>query len=385
MNIYRLLRICLQTAEILAASTYILIRFTQVLPKKSTGRKVIFATISLFYLLTIGTIILRNCNLGAWYLPLQTFEYSWVILLLGLLIGTLALDAFRLGMYLSKKRRNWLLQHDMGIRKVYYPIIISISLLLLLYGYYHFTKPVIKEITFNIEKSVPDWKIVAVSDLHCGTMSAKTLQKHVNTINQLHPDLILLLGDQAVVEWKDLQAMGYANSLQQLRATHGVYAVNGNHELIHGYVHNTDTEFRQWADNFSIQTIEDSALTIDEQLVLVGRDDTSVVHRKTLQALMQNIDASLPVIVMDHSPLDLQSAIHNNADIQLSGHTHNGQVWPICWIGQVKSKLKNGLFYGYKRSGNTQFYVTAGLGGSGAPIRIGTNGEIVVIHLKHVD
>lgn len=385
MNIYRLLRICLQAVEILAASSYILLRFSQTLPKRSTGRKVLFATISFFSILTVVAIIFRSCNLGAWYLPVQTIEYTWVIILLELTISVLALDAFRLLLHISKKKKCWIKQHDIRIRRIYYPITILISCLIAVYGYIHFSNPVIKEVTFELNKPVPDWKIIAVSDIHCGTMSKKTLEKHIQTINEMHPDLVLLLGDQAVVNWKDLQKMGYADVFQQIQAKKGVYAINGNHEYIHGYVHNPDPEFRQWAKNFKIKTLEDRAITIDQQLVLIGRDDTSIVHRKKLNELCYNTDPTLPIIILDHSPLDLHSAQQIGADIQLSGHTHNGQVFPVNWIGQIKSRLKGGLFYGYTRKGQTQFYVTAGLGGSGAPIRIGTDGEIVVIKLKHTD
>lgn len=385
MNIYRLLRICLQAVEILAASSYILLRFSQTLSKRSTGRKVLFATISFFSILTVVAIIFRSCNLGAWYLPIQTIEYTWVIILLELTISTLALDAFRLILHFSKQKKHWIAQHDIRIRRIYYPIAVLISCLITLYGYIHFSNPTIKEVTFELNKPVPDWKIVAVSDLHCGTMSKRTLEKHIQTINEMHPDLVLLLGDQAVVNWKDLQKMGYAGMLQQIQATMGVYAIYGNHEYIHGYVHNADPSFRKWAEDFKIKTLEDRAVTIDDQLVLIGRDDTSVVQRKTLNELCNNIDTCLPIIILDHSPLDLHSITQCGADIQLSGHTHNGQVFPVNWIGQIKSKLKGGLFYGYERRGEAQFYVTAGLGGSGAPIRIGTDGEIVVIKLKHTD
>lgn len=385
MNLFRLLRICFLTLEILTASFYILVRFTQILHKKTISRKIIFAAICFFSILTITGMVLRSCDVGSWYLPFQTLEYTWVIFLLMLTTLTGLWDMVRLGLHCSRKGRVWKQQHDLTIRRYYYPIIILFSLINIVYGYIHFGHPTVKNITINTNKTVPDWRIVAVSDLHCGTMSERLLEKNVERINSLHPDLILLLGDQSVVRWQDLKKMGYAQQLGKLHATHGVFAINGNHEYIHGYTHNNDPKFRKLFRDMKITLMEDTTIVLNNEIVLVGRSDTSCLQRNSLHTLMKTTPDTLPVLVLDHAPLDIQSAVLEHADLLLCGHTHNGQVFPLNWWGAIKGKLSQRPFYGYKKIDSTALYITAGLGGSGAPIRIGTTGEIVVITLKHTD
>jgi len=120
------------------------------------------------------------------------------------------------------------------------------------------------------------------------------------------------------------------------------------------------------------------AVTIDNRFVLIGRDDLSQHRRKALDAILTGIDRNLPLILLDHNPARMGDALKNNIDLQLSGHTHNGQIFPLNLLVRKIYQLA----YGYQKTGNTHYYVSSGLGLWGAPIRIGTQSEIVTIDLQ---
>jgi hypothetical protein len=117
---------------------------------------------------------------------------------------------------------------------------------------------------------------------------------------------------------------------------------------------------------------------VNNSLLIVGRDDLTNRSRKPLDSLLLGQDAGLPAIVLDHQPHSLDESAKNNVDLHLSGHTHNGQIFPFNYF---VSRIY-GLGYGYRKSGNTSQYVSSGIGLWAAPIRLGTQSEIVKIHLK---
>ena len=110
---------------------------------------------------------------------------------------------------------------------------------------------------------------------------------------------------------------------------------------------------------------------------IIGRDDRTNLHRKSVKALTSGLDMSRYTIMLDHQPYHLEQAERAGIDFQLSGHTHYGQVWPISWI-------ENAIYekaYGMLTKGNTHYYVTSGLGIWGGKFRIGTQSEYVVATL----
>ena len=381
MDIIRFLHFCLTTLYFLAGSAYVLYRLQQVTRKKWLCNIIIgvFGFMSAFF---IFVMILRTHNTGAWYLPLQAIEYIWVIFVFYLFILVVAFDFFRLLLYFLFKKKQEKMTWIPFVRRVYYTLCLLFIPLLISYGFVHFQHPKVKTVTFEVDKPVPDWKIVAVSDMHLGTMPAKTLQRNIQIINNLNPDLVLMLGDQFVVDWRDLEKTGYADALGKLQASKGVFLINGNHEYYHGYPHNKNPEFKKTFEDLHFTILEDSVVCIENQMVIVGRDDTTNKKRASLESLMSDISMEFPVIVLDHNPNGMAAAERCGADIQLSGHTHNGQVFPLNLWGSLTCRIKRILYNGYEKRGSTQFYVTSGLGSSGAPVRIGTDAEIVVVEMK---
>jgi uncharacterized protein len=124
--------------------------------------------------------------------------------------------------------------------------------------------------------------------------------------------------------------------------------------------------------------LRDSSAVVGNQLLIIGRDDHTNKNRKSLASLLEGQDASLPRLVLDHQPHTLGESVQNEVDLHLSGHTHDGQIFPFNYI---VAKIYD-LGYGFRKTGNTNQYVSSGIGLWGAPIRLGTQSEIVRIHVK---
>ncbi|MDO4715407.1 MAG: hypothetical protein Q4A44_03910 [Bacteroidales bacterium] len=126
-----------------------------------------------------------------------------------------------------------------------------------------------------------------------------------------------------------------------------------------------------------IRLLIDQAVLVDSSFYIVGRDDAMNNSRQTISSLIQGLDSTKPIFLLDHQPRHLEQAEAAGVDLQISGHTHAGQVWPISW--GVKAIYEQS--HGYLRKGNTHFYVTSGIGLWGGKFRLGTQSEYVVIEL----
>jgi predicted MPP superfamily phosphohydrolase len=218
-----------------------------------------------------------------------------------------------------------------------------------------------------------------VSDIHLGSLFGKQkVASMVDRINGLHPDLILLVGDILDEAQNPIFEDNTGEPLKMLKAPLGVYAVTGNHEYIGGV-----NRAVNYIESLNIKMLRDTALLIDNEFYLAGREDRDInrfteKQRKPLNEILQNVNHQLPVILLDHQPFGLNHAVENGVDLQLSGHTHHGQFWPINYLTNRIYEVS----WGYKQKGNTHFYVSCGYGTWGPPIRIGNQPEIVNIKVK---
>ncbi|HUI65552.1 MAG TPA: metallophosphoesterase, partial [Bacteroidota bacterium] len=194
----------------------------------------------------------------------------------------------------------------------------------------------------------------------------------------LKPDLILLPGD--IVD-EDLGPVIRENLGEMLRSLHarlGVYAVTGNHEYIGG----AEAAVAYLRDH-GITVLRDSVAKLDNGLYVIGREDRSSTQfggkkRRALSDLMSDVDRSHPLLLMDHQPFHLEEAAKEGIDVQLSGHTHHGQLWPLNYITEAVYELS----WGYLRKGNTHVVVSSGVGTWGPPVRTGNRPEIVLLKLR---
>lgn len=220
-------------------------------------------------------------------------------------------------------------------------------------------------------------KLVVLSDLHLGhAISRKELKRWVTFINEQEADLVLFAGDIIDNSLLPLTYYKLDELLSQIKSKHGVYACLGNHE----YLANVEMSLAFLA-KANITVLRDEVVNlIGGQLQLIGRDDKSNPHRKSLAELVQP-DPTKIQLVLDHQPYALEAAEAQQVDFQFSGHTHRGQVWPFSWVTDYLFEQS----HGYVKKGNTQYYISSGLGIWGGRYRIGTQSEYVVVTLKTKD
>ncbi len=260
-----------------------------------------------------------------------------------------------------------------------YSFYLSLFLVLSLLGYgnYHYQHPDTRVINMVINKPADTGgeplRVVAVSDIHLGYATNKTmLAKYVRMINAQRPDLVLIGGDLIDNSVAPLRYEHMEEELAKIYAPLGVYMVPGNHEYISGI---EDSE--RFIARTPIVLLRDSVVTLPNRIQLVGRDDRQNKGRKTLGQLAASLDKGRPIILLDHQPYDLEKTEEAGVDLQFSGHTHRGQVWPMSWIVDQLFELS----YGSKRIGNSLIYVSSGLSLWGPPFRIGTDSEMIVFNI----
>jgi len=252
---------------------------------------------------------------------------------------------------------------------------------LLFIGYINACLPRVRELDISIPKPahLETLTIAVASDIHLGTIvGRKRFCKIVNKINALHPDLVLLPGDIVDEDLAPVIRENLGDALLQLKSKFGVFAVTGNHEYIGG----VEAAVKYLSDH-GVTLLRDSVARINETIYIVGREDRSVrqfegKHRKNLDELLRQVDHRFPVILMDHQPFKLNEAEANNIDLQLSGHTHHGQFFPINLITKAVYEKS----WGYLKKGNTHIYVSCGVGTWGPPVRLGNKPEIIKIVLR---
>ena len=243
------------------------------------------------------------------------------------------------------------------------------------YGFLHYRQKVRVELELTSEKTLDrEYRMVMASDLHLGYHNdRKELARWVDMINAERPDLILIAGDIIDVSVRPLIEEDMAAEFHRLQAP--VYACLGNHEY-----YAREPKARQFYKDAGIRLLRDESLLIDSALVIVGRDDRTNPKRSSLAHLMQGVDTTKYVVLLDHQPHDLAEAELAGVDFQFSGHTHRGQVWPISWI-------TDGIYecsWGSHQRSNTRYYVSSGLGIWGARFRIGTQSEYVVATIQTI-
>ena len=249
---------------------------------------------------------------------------------------------------------------------------------LLLYGYYNYRHPQVNKIDVFLDKPIEGHgiNIVAVSDVHLGYGTGKAmLKEYVDMINAQHPDLILIGGDLIDNSLTPLYKENMAEELAQLKAPLGIYMVPGNHEYISGI----DESVRFLKDT-PIQLLRDSVVTLPNGVQIIGRDDRSNRSRHSLPTLLKQADRSKPIILLDHQPYNLAKTDSLGIDLQFSGHTHHGQIWPISWVTDRIYEQS----HGYRKWSQSHIYVSSGLSLWGPPFRIGTNSDMAVFRLNQM-
>lgn len=358
----------------LLVNTYIFIRGWQVIPSAFIPRviyTVLFVCISFSFFVSMGfrdTMPLTPLKM------IYAISTVWLVCMMYYTLLFLVTDLFGLLNHWLHILPDNVTAHYRQIQ-VYGSTIIVVFLLF--YGYHKFTHPSVEKYDIRIDKGAGEKKelrVVGISDVHLGLLVDKSrISGYIDKINAQKPDVIFIAGDVVDNSTRILNEEHLEEELNRLNAPLGIYMCLGNHEYISGIKNSLD-----FLKKTKIQLLVDSAACVDDSFYVIGRDDRTNHDRKPLNKMLGYTDKTKPLFLLDHQPNDLEDARMNGIDLQFSGHTHNGQLWPGNLI--VKKIFEVG--YGYKQKDNLHVYVSSGLTLWGPLVRIGTQSEMVVFDIK---
>jgi predicted MPP superfamily phosphohydrolase len=364
-------------------SFYIFIRGLQSIPPDSSLRNpfiIVFWTVALSFI--CGRLL--ESVLPTFLTELLVWAGSfWIAAMIYFLLAVVTLDILRLVNHFIPFYPAAITNHYQQAKHIIAVCVIGLVGIVLLAGYINSLLPRVATLNLPIARKaskLDHLNIVAVSDIHLGTIVGRSrFDDIVRRINGMDPDLVLLPGDILDEDLAPVIKQNLGEALKSLKSRFGIFAVTGNHEYFGG-VENAC----KYLIEHDITMLRDQSVKIGDSFFLVGREDRSSNRfpgtrpRKDLRELMNAVDSSYPVILMDHQPFGLGEAVAQDIDLQISGHTHNGQLWPINYIVHRMYEIA----WGYGKIGNTHFYVSDGVGTWGPPVRIGNRPEIVNIRVK---
>ena len=279
-------------------------------------------------------------------------------------------------------------------------VCMALIILISVYGILHVGTIKVTPYEVTVNKKVKDMdslKIVLLADTHFGySINCRHAQKMAEKINAQDPDIVCIAGD---IFDNDYDAIsdpeGVCNALKSIKSRYGVYACWGNHDLdepiLAGFTFGgkkkdqADPRMEQLLRDANIHLLTDEAELIDDKFYVVGRNDSSRTHklggqRLSPAQLTKDLDLDKPVIFSDHQPKQLQETADAGADLDLCGHTHDGQIFP----GNLFIHLFWENSFGYLKKDNMHNIVTSGVGVWGPDMRVGTNCEIcpITVHFQ---
>ncbi len=250
--------------------------------------------------------------------------------------------------------------------------IISLLMLGVLFAYSlwgGFTEPQLKHVNVALPK-LPGLKMAVISDAHLGLgVSYKRWDKALTKLESQSPDIVLVLGD--LFEYGP-DADKYAARLAAFKTPLGTYGVLGNHEYYNNF--QAALDFYQKAN---ITLLQNELVTLPNGLQIAGLKDirTARVTPQETEALLAKANKTAPLILLSHTPLYAEEAAQSGADLMLSGHTHNGQIWPFNYLVKLQFPRVYGLF----DVAGMNFYITSGMFYWGVPLRLFAPSELPLV------
>ncbi len=358
--------------------------------------KKIVITIVIIYILFTFMILLGY--LMPYNLISQNFKLLgnyWLGILLYMIMFLFIIDIIRFIIKIKNKQIIFSKKVVIAVGIIYFLAVISFST----YGIINSKIIRVTRYTVNIDKKVEnlnELNLVLVADLHLGiNTNYSEIKNMVSKINHEKADVVVIAGD---IFDNDYDAIDnpekIISTLKKIKTKYGVYAVYGNHDideqLLAGFtldfnVKNavSDKRMDKFLKKANINLLRDNYILVDNKFYIYGRPDLKklgrdIKTRKTAKSISKTMDINKPIIVLDHEPNDLVALSKNNIDITLSGHTHDGQIFPL----NILMKFIYPNSYGYKKFNNMHSIVTSGIGVYGPNMRTLTIPEIAVIKVK---
>ncbi len=320
-------------------------------------------TLRFFGLLRDGKRLPRYPFVGAFVLCAAFWSVGQLVVLV--LLHVMVLSGLLWLLHLPFRRFS-------KIRKAYECRLIPLffGLFAVFFGFFHIRN--VHATHYTIETESLQMRIVFLSDLHYpNAMSPKRLREYCDEISQAKPDLVIFGGDIVDESTSEAQTHECITILDSIESTHGSYFIFGNHDNLHRTSENP--ALMQALQKSDITALADERVKIGA-LTLIGRKDRSNSTRTPLSELMPQEDSF--VLVVDHQPLDAEETVQCGADLMLSGHTHNGQIWPIGFINALL-----GPKYGHYTLEEMDLLVSSGIVGWGYPVRTQGISEYVILDL----
>jgi uncharacterized protein len=261
-------------------------------------------------------------------------------------------------------------------RKRMFLFIIVFSVLVVVAGVTNFNT--IRTTEYNItvprrSSDINNLRIAFVADFHLEEKTpVRFVEQFVRKITSINPDLLLYGGDITEGGRMGPHMVKFEGILKKVNPRYGVYGVLGNHD---GYGRGNVEEFLKYS---GIRLLKDSVAVLGNSFAIAGRHDSRVRDRLSAEMMVSNAPPDLPLIMVDHRPTELVQISKTGVDISLSGHVHNGQLFPINFI----MKRLYELSYGHLKKGNTHFFVTSGIRLWGPPVRTAGKSEVLVVNVS---
>ena len=334
-------------------------------------RNILSGSILIFFLVSI---FCRNVY------GFHFFSYFFFVWFLFTLFFFVFADIIKIP-FLFFKTKKWVLSAKYTAR-----ILISFSFLItgsfFIYGTSHNNNYEKREATISVSKNAKPFSAIFFSDIHLDySFQKEKLERFIKDLKEIKPDYILFGGDLADISVEQLTELGFDSLMQEIgkQAKIKAYAIKGNHEI---YMEKSGSNSMEWLSENGFEILNDSTVC-DSILCVTGRVDLNAekitkTERKLLSELLPEND-SLPWILLDHQPKGVQEILKQKPTIALSGHTHNGQFFPVTifihWIWN--------LAYGFGNLNEIPWLVSSGFDCWGPKIRVHSDSEFWILHFKN--
>lgn len=381
MNFYFILAICLAAGLYILLNYYIGRKGWKIIKQYTTIKAIRWIYWIIFWVLAFSyfsgriSVIPGVISNFLWRIG----EY-WLAFLLYILLIVCLIDIVRFSGKRFKPLKN--------LKKYKHtPLVTGLAVILtacaiVVYGIINAANPIIQRYEVSVDKKadIKSLHVAMASDMHINPYRGKAeIDRFIKQVDEISPDVLFLDGDIIVEDTDVLTGVYLADSLSKLKLKYGIYAVTGNHEYIGGVA----DYYEELLTSAGVKVLRDNVAQIENSIYIVGREDRSMdmynnKKRNPLAQLLNGADKSKPIIVLDHQPYSIEEAEKNNIDVQLSGHTHKGQMFPFTLITSLTYKLD----WGIMKENGYNLIVSSGYGTWGPPIRTGNTPEIIDLEIN---
>lgn len=355
--------------------------------------KVPFAVVYLF--MALSPVIAFLLPKSAVAIVIRRISTYWIGIMLYSLLYVVLFDLLRL-IAKHTKLKNTLLFSRGSVISIG-SVVVACAVATCLYGIFNARNIKVNEYSVTVNKSCGSdkhLKAVLVADLHMGyAIGVDHITNMVEKINQQDADIVIIAGDIFDNSYDGMDdPEGIKAQLKSIKSKYGVYAVYGNHDIdekiLMGFTFDwggkqlNSEKMTNFMKECNIKLINDESVLINDEFYLVGRRDTDKPGtedgtRAEISELTKDLDKTKPIFVLSHEPDELQKTADAGADIDFSGHTHDGQLFP--------GNLTIGLFWenpcGMIKKDDMYSIVTSGVGVYGTFMRVGTDAEICSVDI----